>query len=348
MTVTTSAISFVDRIRRKTYSGHEERVGFRTAWAWHLLQDAICRSKKHLRVFGLDAEKAMPSYSQLLKRVHPEDRASFEKRLSQSAWRDGDFEHEYRIILPDHSIRSVRSAGQFLVNADGDPEFIGTVIDITHLKQSAVLEERDRLASEIHDSLAQSFVGICMQLAVASEEMQKGSREALTHVERAADLAQFGLSEARRFAFSLRSNVVEESGLIEALKILTERSNVPGRLLCTFSLSQVSEEILVPQIKQDLLRIAQEAISNAVRHARPTIISVKLRLDPPNLLLEIKDNGSGFSRTKVSMSSAESSNYEKGLGLANMQARAKNLGAEFEIRSAPDSGTSVIVRLPLR
>jgi hypothetical protein len=87
MTVTTSAISFVDRIRRKTYSGHEERVGFRTAWAWHVLQDAICCSKKHLRVFGLAAEKAMPSYSQLLKRVHPEDRASFEKRLSQSAWR---------------------------------------------------------------------------------------------------------------------------------------------------------------------------------------------------------------------------------------------------------------------
>jgi hypothetical protein len=58
MTVTTSAISFVDRIRRKTYSGHEERVGFRTAWAWHVLQDAICCSKKHLRVFGLDAEKA--------------------------------------------------------------------------------------------------------------------------------------------------------------------------------------------------------------------------------------------------------------------------------------------------
>jgi signal transduction histidine kinase len=347
MTATASAISFVDRIRKKTYSGHEERVGFRTAWAWHLLQDAICRSKKHLRVFGLDAEEAMPSYSQLLKRVHPEDRASFEKRLSQSAWPDGDFEHEYRIILPDHSIRSVRSAGQFRVN-DGDPEFIGIVIDITHLKQSAVLEERDRLASEIHDSLAQSFVGICMQLAVASEEMQKESREALTHVERAADLAQFGLSEARRFAFSLRSDVVDAYGLIEALKMLTERSNVPGRLLCTFSLSQVSEEILVPQIKQDVLRIAQEAISNAVRHARPTIISVNLRLVPPNLLLEIKDNGSGFSRAKVSMSSAESSNYEKGLGLASMQARAKNLGAEFEIRSAPDTGTNVIVRLPLR
>jgi hypothetical protein len=63
-------------------------------------------------VFGLDAENPMPSpsYSQLLKRVHPEDCASFEQRHSQSAWRDGDFEHEYRIILADHSIRSVRSA----------------------------------------------------------------------------------------------------------------------------------------------------------------------------------------------------------------------------------------------
>jgi PAS domain S-box-containing protein len=205
-------------------------------------------------------------------------------------------------------------------------------------RQSAVLEERNRLASEIHDSLAQNFAGISMQLLVAAEEMQMKSEDALSHVERATDLARFGLSEARRSALSLRSDIIEESGLIEALKRLVERSNIPGLLRCSFHSSKVCEESLLPWVQQDLLRITQEAISNALRHARPTVISVSLRRNPPNLILKIKDNGSGIANDRSS---------DEGFGFANMQARAKNIGAELDIRSSAGSGTSVVVRLPI-
>jgi PAS domain S-box-containing protein len=205
-------------------------------------------------------------------------------------------------------------------------------------RQSAVLEERNRLAGEIHDSLAQNFAGISMQLLVATEAMQMKSKDAFGHVERATDLARFGLSEARRSALSLRSDIIEESGLIEALKRLVERSNIPGLLRCSFRSSKVSEESLAPSVQQDLLRITQEAISNALRHARPTVISVSLRRNTPNLVLKIRDNGSGI---------ADSRSSGEGLGFANMRARAKNIGAELEIRSSARSGTSVIVRLPI-
>ena len=205
-------------------------------------------------------------------------------------------------------------------------------------RQSAVLEERNRLASEIHDSLAQNFAGISMQLLVAAEEMQMKSEDALSHVERATDLARFGLSEARRSALSLRSDIIEESGLIEALKRLVERANIPGLLRCSFRSSEVSEESLAPSVQQDLLRIAQEAISNAVRHARPTAISVSLRRNPPNLVLKIRDNGSGIANDRSS---------GEGFGFGNMRARAKNIGAELDIRSSAGSGTSVVVRLPI-
>src|ERR1700756_6059660 len=122
--------------------------------------------------------------------------------------------------------------------------------------------------------MAQSFAGISMQLLVATEAMQMKSKDAFGHVERATDLARFGLSEARRSALSLRSNVIEESGLIEALQKLVERSNIPGLLRCSFRSSRVREESLAPPVQQDLLRIAQEAISNALRHAQPTDINV--------------------------------------------------------------------------
>jgi PAS domain S-box-containing protein len=205
-------------------------------------------------------------------------------------------------------------------------------------RQSAVLVERNRLAGEIHDSLAQSFAGISMQLAVAKEAIQIKSKDGLSHVERATDLARFGLSEARRSALSLRSDIIEESGLIQALRLLVERANMPGLLRCSFHSSKVREESLAPSVQQDLLRIAQEAISNAIRHARPTAIGVSLRRNPPNLVLKIRDNGSGI---------ADGRSGGEGFGFANMRARAKNIGAELDIRSSAGRGTSVVVRLPI-
>jgi len=207
-------------------------------------------------------------------------------------------------------------------------------------RESAVLEERNRLAGEIHDSLAQSFAGISMQLSAATRAFARKDKDAASHVERANELARFGLSEARRSALSLRSNIIEESGLIEALRKLTERSNIPGLISCSFQASRVDEKALSPQVQQDLLRIGQEAISNALRHAQPTEIRVSLRLNPPNLVLKVSDNGSGLAKSRGMREG-------QGFGFANMRARAKNLGATLDLRSNPGRGTSVIVRLRL-
>src|SRR6202011_1212448 len=115
-------------------------------------------------------------------------------------------------------------------------------------RQSAVLEERNRLAGEIHDSLAQNFAGIAMQLAVAEEELATGKGAPQSRVRLAHEVAEFGLVEARRSALSLRSTVIENSRLVEALKMLAERSNVAGRLRCDFRSSRIPEERLPARI----------------------------------------------------------------------------------------------------
>jgi two-component system, NarL family, sensor kinase len=206
-------------------------------------------------------------------------------------------------------------------------------------RQSAVLEERNQLAGEIHDSLAQFFTGISMQLGAAKEIIETGENSGLTFVERASELAQYGLAEARRSAFSLKPTITEESGLIEALHKLVERSNIQGSLSCKFSSRGVPEKSLPPSAQQDLLLIAQEAISNAVRHARPTVINVDVRWEPPNLVLEVKDNGSGIVNSHAAS--------RGGFGLSNMRARAEKLGAQFDVRTAARRGTSIIVLLPM-
>ncbi len=206
-------------------------------------------------------------------------------------------------------------------------------------RQSAVLEERNRLAGEIHDSLAQNFAGISLQLFAAEEDIKTKRSDGLNYLERANNIARFGLAEARRTALSLHPFILDKIGLSKSIQMLVERSNVPGRLRCSLLANDSLTDALPPETQQHLLRLAQEAISNAVRHANPTTISVSLRCDRDHLELQIRDNGCGISAAKLLR--------QNGFGLTNMQNRAKKIGASLDIRTGVGGGTAIAVRLPL-
>jgi signal transduction histidine kinase len=216
-------------------------------------------------------------------------------------------------------------------------------IQVTRLakaaRQSAVLEERNRLAGEIHDGLAQSFTGICMQLGVAEEELASSQGDPLRRIQRAIELAKLGLAEARRSSHNLGLSSVDQSELSATLQGLAERSTVAGRLRCDFRSENIPEKSLPPRVQHELLRIAQEAIHNAVRHANPTSIDVSLRWEAPNLVLQVKDNGCGIS--SVSLDKSE------GFGLTNMRARATQIGATLKVQTAVGHGTIVMVHVPI-
>jgi len=210
---------------------------------------------------------------------------------------------------------------------------------LARARQSAVLEERNRLAGEIHDGLAQSFTAISMQLGVAKEKLSSKEGDPLCCIERAGELANFGLAEARRCAHNLRLSVVDQSGLAVALQRLVERFNVAGRLGRKFRSDNVPEDRLSPRAQHELFRIAQEAIHNAVRHANPTLIAVTLRWDASDLVLQVKDNGCGISATRLETSA--------GFGLSNMRERASVIAGRFEIQTAAGHGTTIIVTVPI-
>ena len=146
-------------------------------------------------------------------------------------------------------------------------------------------------------------------------------------------------TKPRRSILSLRSSAIEESGLTTTLQRLVEHSNVAGRLRCDFRSDNIPEESLPPRIQHELLRFAQEAISNAVRHARPTVVSVRLRWEPPNLILKVKDNGSGISSASLEKS--------EGFGLGNMRTRASQIDGKLDIQTAAGHGTSIVLTVPI-
>jgi len=136
----------------------------------------------------------------------------------------------------------------------------------------------------------------------------------------------------------LRSSMVEEFGLANAVGVLVERCNAPGRLSCRYLQLGNCPRRLSATIEYELFRIAQEAVGNVIRHADASDLVVRL-IYANELIMEISDNGKGL--TDEQMAQAE------GLGLKNMRARAQRIGSRLTIKSSPGSGTTVAVRVPL-
>jgi len=201
-------------------------------------------------------------------------------------------------------------------------------------KNAAVLAERNRIGQEIHDGLAQAFTGILMQLG-AAEEIAEGSPLSVV-LTRIRDIAREGLSEARRSVLALRPSEQRAGGLSLALRQLAERSTVDGRLSCLFEGGDVATG-LAPEREHELLRIAQEAVSNAVRHAQPRTVRIVLSAGEDHLLMSITDDGCGMEPEW---------HAEHGFGLTNMRERAQAIGGRWEILSRPGEGTRIHVRIP--
>jgi signal transduction histidine kinase len=187
--------------------------------------------------------------------------------------------------------------------------------------------------------LAQTFAAIAIQLNVARDVIQTKEGDGLRYLEKAKDLARFGQAEAHRSALGLHPLTLPQIELTEAMRMLVERSNIPARVQCNLYCSDSVPNDLPPEAQHNLLRIAQEAISNAVRHANPTTVSVTLQCDHSNLELEVRDNGDGIPAAQLQSQS--------GLGLINMRNRAKILGATFDLRTEVGQGAAIVIRLPI-
>ncbi len=207
-------------------------------------------------------------------------------------------------------------------------------------RAAAVLVERNRIGQEIHDGLAQAFTGILMQLA-ATEESKACAKGAMkTTLERIRALAREGLAEARRSVMALRPDQTRRGGLGVALGQLAERSTVRGGVTISYEGNGTATD-LAPEYEHELFRIAQEAVSNAVRHAKPAAVRISLTEEAAHWVLAVRDNGCGMPR-------GPERHAQQGFGLESMRERANAIGGEWNIDSEWGAGTTVSVRVPKR
>jgi signal transduction histidine kinase/ligand-binding sensor domain-containing protein len=208
------------------------------------------------------------------------------------------------------------------------------------LRFEAVLAERNRIARELHDTLEQGFVGLGLQLEAALSRLtQREPDEARRHLDTARMLLRHGQSETRRSIRDLRSTTLEGVDLATALSRAAEQMS-KGTLVRIVVHIHGTVRPLPPGVEQNLLRIGQEAVTNAIKHAQAHEVNVELGFEQGRVELRIRDDGRGFDASAVDLAGGH-------FGVLGMQERAEQLGGRLRLESGPDRGTEVAVAVPI-
>lgn len=208
------------------------------------------------------------------------------------------------------------------------------------LQSKAVLGERTRLAQELHDTVEQTLTGIALQLDTAAKLYEGRPVNARVHLDLARNLMAKSQVELRRSVWDLRQRALEQfdlpDALLESARQITQAAGIKVELQ-----SNGATRALPEVVEENLLRIAQEALTNVIKHARATQVIIALGFEPQRVTMQVQDNGIGFDlKTCAGPSNGH-------FGLLGMSERAKRIGGRFVPVSAPGRGTAVRVEVPI-
>ncbi|MFD0691701.1 sensor histidine kinase [Actinomadura fibrosa] len=209
---------------------------------------------------------------------------------------------------------------------------------LAQARAAGVHDERQRMAGEIHDTIAQGLAGVVTQLQAARQAPERG-RDWLRHVELAQEMARESLAEARRSVRALRPQQLEDAGLPEALAGVADRwtalHGVPVEVNTTGAVRSMH-----PEVEETLLRTTQEALANVAKHAGASRVALSLAYEGDQVTLDVRDDGAGFAPDSVRPRG------DGGYGLTAMRRRVARVAGTLEIASEPGAGTAVSARVP--
>jgi signal transduction histidine kinase len=206
-----------------------------------------------------------------------------------------------------------------------------------------VLDERRRMAREMHDTLAQGLTGIITQLE-ATERTAGRPEQWRRHLDQARALARTSLTEARRSVEALRPEPLEEASLPEALGEMASRWSETSAVELSFTTTGAPQPLLA-ELEMTLFRVAQEALANVAKHAEASKVGLTLSYTDQAVLLDVRDDGVGFLAEHVGGGNGRPADG-LGFGLEGMRQRLRRVAGSLEIESAPGDGTAVSASVP--
>ncbi|HYO62159.1 MAG TPA: PAS domain S-box protein [Pyrinomonadaceae bacterium] len=326
------------------------------AWQLDLATLELDCSARCKANFGLP-ETALVSHQAILAAIHPEDRARVREAVRRAVAERGDYHAEYRIFWPDGSAHWILARGRALYDAEGTPlRMVGVTVNITERRQAeevrkellmrlvnAQEEERRRISRELHDQLGQRMTALTMGLKTLSADSH-GRRSTLAGLLKLQELADELSSELHALAWGLRPPALDDLGLSAALYNYAEEWAERARVAVDFHSAGIDGRRLPHDIEITLYRVAQEALTNVLKHSGADRVSVVLERVGEHVIAVIEDNGKGFDPETLLKPSIKG----RKLGLLGMSERAAMLGGTLSVESTPGAGASVFVRIPLK
>lgn len=206
------------------------------------------------------------------------------------------------------------------------------------IRHAVVMGERNRIARDIHDTLAQEVAGLLAQLHVVKTLLPISTETAGRHLDRAVELARTGLADARRLVLDLRHQALEHDDLATALENFIAQVTTETTPPISYQVKGTPRRLAEEQ-ENNLLRIGQESVTNALRHAQASLIEVQLSFDSKQIELRVRDNGCGFD------TATKAQGFGGHYGLLGIRERAAQIGGELALLSTPGTGTEIKIRL---
>lgn len=292
--------------------------------------------------------------------IHEEEREEVVKDILEAINSGGDqWAQEYRFRKADGSFVNIYDRGYIMHDPSGKAyRMIGSMIDITEMKKAEEKlqqsyreiralasnlerireEERTNISREIHDELGQQLTGFKMDLYWLNRRIKNEEPEIKQKMQASLLLVDETIKTVRKIATELRPSILDDLGLVAALEWQSEEFEKRYGIAVNF-VGAMEGQMLSSSVSTALFRIYQELLTNVARHSRAGVVEASMYVDHNHLYLTVTDNGSGFEVSNISS--------KKTLGLLGIKERTFLLGGQYEIRSKPGEGTTVVISVPL-
>ncbi len=343
-------------VKRHAQLLEAEALACMGSWDWDVAPDRLYWSDELFRMFEATPDKFAGDNEAFIHRIHPDDRERIRRGLADALAGRRPYDYEFRILLSDGSLRMLHTRGRVAADAAGKPiRMFGMTQDITaqseiqmQLRAHAARlievreEEATRIAREIHDQMGQALTALKMDVAALSFDLKSredcaadGTLEA--RIATMSEAIETTLETAVKLCTELRPAVLDKLGLVDTIEWAARDFEARSGIFCNLHLPPALGSI-EPARATAIFRIFQEILTNVIRHAEASEVTIRLTANKTTLRLEVSDNGAGLPAGEKAL--------ESGLGIIGMRERALAVGGSIDLRGASGGGTLVCVEVP--
>jgi len=329
--------------RSEAFLAEGQRLSRTGSFSWCIETDEITWSEELYRIFEFD-HRLPVTLERIASRVYPDDLPLMQDMIEQSRRAASDFEYKHRLLMPDQSVKHIHLFAHPTRNQYGRLEYIGAAQDVTRQEEERLrrenvrLEERTRIAQELHDTLLQTFLSASMQLDIALDLLPAES-SAKPLLDRILEIMHRGIDEGRSTIKGLRSSESDATDLVKALTGVQQE--LPVRQDIDFRVRVAGrQQPLTPLIGVETYRIGREALLNAFCHSGAKRVECELEYADQDLQMRVRDNGTGIDPQVLH------NGREGHWGLAGMRERAAKIGGLLNISSSASTGTEIRLSVP--